>query len=39
MWADDVLWLLLLLKGTSFRGYFIFDGDTMLDSRVLEKTS
>jgi len=39
MWADDVLWLPLLLQGRSFRGHFIFDGDRMLDSRVQEKTS
>jgi 8-oxo-dGTP diphosphatase len=36
MWADDVLWLPLLLRGVAFKGYFIFDGDTMLDSRVVE---
>ena len=34
MWADDALWLPLLLRGQRFRGYFIFDGDLMLDSRV-----
>ena len=34
MWADDSLWLPLLLKGQRFIGWFIFDGDTMLDSRV-----
>jgi 8-oxo-dGTP diphosphatase len=34
MWADDSLWLPLALKGTRFRGFFIFDGDTMLDSRL-----
>lgn len=34
MWADDALWLPLLLKGQRFRGYFIFDGDLMLDSLV-----
>jgi 8-oxo-dGTP diphosphatase len=36
MWADDALWLPLLLRGQRFRGYFIFDGDTMLDSLVEE---
>jgi len=36
MWADDALWLPLLLKGKGFRGFFIFDGDTMLDSKVTE---
>jgi 8-oxo-dGTP diphosphatase len=39
MWADDALWLPLLLQGRSFRGYFIFDGDTMLDSLVQVKTA
>jgi len=34
MWADDALWVPLLLKGTDFRGYFVFDGDRMLDSRI-----
>ncbi len=34
MWADDELWLPLLIAGRRFRGFFIFDGDTMLDSRV-----
>lgn len=34
MWADDILWLPLALQGTGFRGFFTFDGDTMLDSLV-----
>lgn len=34
MWADDRLWLPLMLEGRGFRGYFIFDGDAMLDARV-----
>lgn len=36
MWADDPLWLPLLLRGERFTGYFTFDGDIMLDS-LLEK--
>jgi 8-oxo-dGTP diphosphatase len=36
MWEDDALWLPLLLAGRGFRGFFIFDGDDMLDSRVEE---
>jgi 8-oxo-dGTP diphosphatase len=34
MWADDALWLPLLLRGVRFQGYFIFDGDLMLDALV-----
>jgi len=31
MWADDALWLPLLIAGRAFRGRFIFDGDRMVD--------
>ena len=31
MWEDDRLWLPLLLAGKRFSGYWIFDGDRMLD--------
>ena len=31
MWADDRLWLPLLLRGERFAGRFLFDGDAMLD--------
>lgn len=31
MWADDALWLPLLLAGELFSGRFIFEKDTMLD--------
>ncbi len=34
MWADDRLWIPLMLSGKGFRGFFIFEGDTMLDARV-----
>jgi 8-oxo-dGTP diphosphatase len=34
MWADDRLWLPLALAGRSFRGRFVFDGDTMLDAAL-----
>jgi 8-oxo-dGTP diphosphatase len=30
MWADDILWLPLLLRGEPFSGRFLFDGDAML---------
>lgn len=31
MWEDDRYWLPLVLKGRRFSGYWIFDGETMLD--------
>ena len=34
MWADDAIWLPMLLAGERFRGWFVFDGDRMLDHRV-----
>jgi len=34
MWADDIGWLPLLIAGRTFRGFFLFDGDTMLDHRM-----
>ena len=30
MWADDYLWIPLVLKGTPFVGRFLFQGETML---------
>jgi 8-oxo-dGTP diphosphatase len=36
MWADDRLWFPFLLSGRKFRGFFIFDGDAMLDSKIDE---
>lgn len=34
MWADDRHWLPQMLRGTKFRAWFRFDGDTMLSRRV-----
>lgn len=34
MWADDRLWLPLMLQGKPFRGRFLFDGDRMLSQEV-----
>jgi 8-oxo-dGTP diphosphatase len=35
MWADDRLWIPLLLAGRPFRGRFVFDGEQMLDHELL----
>jgi len=35
MWADDIHWLPGALEGKTFRGYFHFDGDTMLEKAVV----
>jgi 8-oxo-dGTP diphosphatase len=34
MWADDAVWLPLMLAGTAFSGRFLFDGDAMLGHDV-----
>lgn len=34
MWADDILWIPLMLANTPFTGNFIFDGDGMLDHQL-----
>ena len=34
MWEDDRLWLPHLVAGRRFSGYWIFDGDRMLDYRL-----
>ena len=34
MWADDRVWMPLLLAGKRFEGRFIFEGDRMLDHEV-----
>ena len=35
MWADDRLWMPLLLGGKRFRGRFLFDGETMLEHELV----
>lgn len=37
MWKDDAYWLPLLLARKPFTGYFLFDGDIMLDHRLLQE--
>lgn len=36
MWADDRLWIPLMLAGRPFRGRFVFDGDRMVDHELLD---
>lgn len=38
MWEDDRLWMPLMLAGTPFRGFFIFDEDRMVDHRLYTGT-
>ncbi len=37
MWADDALWIPLALQGKEFDGQFIFDGEEMISSNIIEK--
>ncbi len=34
MWADDRLWLPLMIAGVPFSGFFLFDRDRMLDYKL-----
>jgi len=34
MWADDRLWIPLMLANTPFEGRFLFDGEQMLGHRI-----
>jgi hypothetical protein len=34
MWQDDPYWLPHLVARRRFRGYFLFDGETLLSHRV-----
>ena len=34
MWEDDRYWLPLVIQGKRFSGYWIFDGDRMVDYRL-----
>lgn len=36
MWADDRLWIPLMLAGRPFRGRCLFDGDRMLDHEIVD---
>ncbi len=35
MWEDDIHWLPLAIEGKRVAGYFIFDGERMVDKRVV----
>ncbi len=35
MWEDDLHWLPSALEGKKFEGFFIFDGQTMVDKNVV----
>ena len=39
MWADDILWVPGMLDGKKMKGWFIFDGDTMVDQKIEEDPS
>jgi 8-oxo-dGTP diphosphatase len=39
MWADDRYWLPLLLRNAQFDGYFEFDGDRLLEQRIVVRQS
>ena len=34
MWADDVLWLPMMLERRRFSGRFLFDGDRLVDQQL-----
>lgn len=34
MWQDDTLWVPQVMEGKTIKGYFLFDGKTMTDSKV-----
>jgi 8-oxo-dGTP diphosphatase len=38
MWEDDTLWLPEVLAGTELKGYFLFSGDRMLNSKITKTT-
>jgi 8-oxo-dGTP diphosphatase len=35
MWEDDAHWLPLLLRRKKFRGHFVFDGEKLLNYRLI----
>lgn len=39
MWADDRLWIPMMLAGEPFSGRFVFDGDTMIDHTLGPRTA
>lgn len=39
MWADDRHWLPLLIRGAHFTGYFEFDGEELLQRKIIVRQS
>lgn len=39
MWADDRHWLPLLLRGAHFQGFFDFDGERLLEHKIIVRES
>ena len=38
MWQDDRYWVPLMIAGKKFKGFFLFNDDTMLDKKITELT-
>jgi 8-oxo-dGTP diphosphatase len=39
MWRDDAFWFPHLVNGTGFEGWFVFEGDQMLEHRFIPASS
>ncbi len=35
MWQDDPIWLPLVVTGRKFQGFFVFDGEKLVNHRIL----
>lgn len=36
MWQDDIHWIPYMLQGRVFRGYFVFDGERLMNHRLVD---